>query len=183
MPPSSPQRTPIATALVAAALLCSCAANRPPQPAPSAAAATPAVGRFIAPPARVESDTWLGSYSGTADICLPEREVWQRAAPIQHFVQSDSDSTLRILGHMDLSASRSSFYIGHIAISPTQLLAGTYSEEGPLSSSRYDYSLTRSGDAITGFVKMHQRSGTSSIFIPGDEWHFNAARSTLPSFR
>lgn len=181
MSPSSPQCTPIATAWIAAVLLCSCAANRLPQPATTAAAAAPVVWRFVAPPARVESDTWLGSYSGTADIYLAEREEWQREAPIQLFVQSDSDSTLRILGHMDLSASRSSFYIGQIAISPTQLLAGTYSEQG--ASSRYDYSLTRSGDAITGFVKMHQHSGTSSAFIPGDEWHFNAARSTLPSFR
>lgn len=183
MPPSSPQHPPMAIALVAAVFLYSCAANRPPQPIPSTAAAAPAVGRFVAPPVHVESDTWLGSYSGTAEIYLAEREEWQRAAPIQLFVQSDSDSTLRILGHMDLSASRSSFYIGHIAISPTQLLVGTYSEEGPLASSRYDYSLTRSGDAITGFVKMHQRNGTNSAFIPGDEWHFNAARSTLPSFR
>ena len=179
MPPSSPQHPPMAIALVAAVFLYSCAANRPPQPIPSTAAAAPAVGRFVAPPVHVESDTWLGSYSGTAEIYLAEREEWQRAAPIQLFVQSDSDSTLRILDFDPIQVR----IAGHIAISPTQLLVGTYSEEGPLASSRYDYSLTRSGDAITGFVKMHQRNGTNSAFIPGDEWHFNAARSTLPSFR
>lgn len=174
---------PIATALVAAALLCSCAASHTAPPASTSSATTPAIGRFVAPPARVDGDTWLGSYSGTTDIYLAESDSWQRATPIQIFVQADGEKKLRVLGHMALSASRSSFYLANIDPSPTQLLAGTYSEDGPLASNRYAYSLTRSGDAITGFVKMHKRSGASDVFTPGDEWHFSAERSDLPSFR
>ncbi len=183
MPHLCPQHASIATALLAVAFLCGCAATHTAQPGSAKTVAEPAVERFVAPVARVESDTWVGSYSGAADIYLAERNLWQRAAPIQLFVQIDGEEKLRILGHMELSASRSSFYIADIDTSPTQMLAGSYSEEGPLATNRYDYSLTRSGDAITGFVKMHQRSSANDVFTPGDEWHFNAQRSALPSFR
>jgi len=177
----SPQHA-LAAAL-AAVLLCSCATTSATKKKDTPAMTTPAIGRFVAPATRVEADTWVGSYSGLADMYFAERDVWQRDTPIQLFVQPDGEEALRILGHLDLTASRSSFYIAQIATSPTQMLVGQYSEEGPLATNRYDYSLTLSGNRVTGFIKKHQRRATPDVFTPGDEWHFNVQRRALPDFR
>lgn len=183
MPHLSPQHALSAAALVAMALLCSCATTSATKKTATPEPTAPAAGRFVAPVPQAKTDTWIGSYSGSADMYLAERDLWQRDTPVQLFVQPDGKETLRILGHMDLAASRSSFYIANITPSPTQMLVGQYSEDGPLATHRYDYSLTRSGDTLTGFIKKHQRSTTTDAFEPGDEWHFNVQRRALLDFR
>ncbi len=166
------------------ALACGCASTPAPKPSPPPPAPALAAERFVAPaPAQEPAETWIGSYTGTVDIYLSEQDIWQRDSPIQFFIQPDGEGTLRILGHMNLMAHRNSFYISNIAVSPTGMLAGEQSETGDLSSNKYAYSLTRSGDIVKGFVKMHLRTSDTDPFTPGDEWHFEVSRRALPDFR
>ena len=176
--------------IAALTLACGCAStpvpkpSPPQQPPPAPSSLQPAAKRFVAPaPVQEQTETWIGSYTGTVDVYLSEQDTWQRNSHIQLFIQADGEETLRILGHMNLMASRNSFYISNVAISPTGMLAGEQSEVNDLSSSKYAYSLTRSDDIVKGFVKMHQRTGDAGPFAPGDEWHFEVSRRALPDFR
>lgn len=176
------RRTTHGVIALALAFLCSCATTAPTvDPAPAPAPSPPAVpaARFVVTnPERIEADGWVGSYEGSADIYLAEEESWQRGVPIVLFVRRDG-TQIRVVGQMELAASRHSFYLGEVETNDESMLSGEYAD----GDNRYAYSLVRSADLLKGFVKMHQRVESSDEWVPSDEWHVDVQRRALTDLR
>lgn len=178
----SKRRSSHGVVALALAFLCSCATTAPTvDPVPAPAPSPPAVpaARFVAanPESAVE-DGWVGSYEGSADIYLAEEDSWQRGVPIVLFVRRDG-TQIRVVGQMELAASRHSFYLGEVETNDESMLSGEYAD----GDNRYAYSLVRSADLLKGFVKMHQRVESSDEWVPSDEWHVDVQRRALTDLR
>jgi len=160
-------------------LVAGCASTAPAKPPAPEKRPDPHPGRFAAPTASTTAEqNWIGSYVGTVDFYIGAEERWQKDSPISLFIQPEEGSGLRLLGHVMLTAGRRSFYIGKIGEPPGNTIAGEYTDDGILVTTRYIYALNLNGALATGTVKTQVRSHSEEGFQPADEWRFDVERRT-----
>ena len=156
-------------------LIAGCATTSTPAPPPAAEGFAPNLAKFTAP---APSGGWPGSYAGRVDFYDSRGASWRRDSPISLIIQPDEPGTLRLLGHVSLTAGRRSFFIGGIAEPPGNTIAGEHTDGGILTTTQYTYTLTLNGSFVTGTVKAQTRSGSEEAFEDADIWRFNAERLT-----
>lgn len=156
-------------------LIAGCATTSTPTPPSAAGVFEPKLDKFTAP---VPRGGWPGSYVGQVDFYDSSGESWHKDTPISLIIQPDAPGTLRLLGHVSLTAGRRSFFIGGIAEPLGGSIAGEYTDGSILTTTKYIYSLTLNGSFITGTIKAQNRSGSNGTFETTDIWRFSAERLT-----
>ena len=156
-------------------LIAGCATTSTPTPPSAAGGFEPKLVKFTAP---ILSGSWPGSYVGQVDFYDSSGESWRKDTPISLIIQPDAPGTLRLLGHVSLTAGRRSFFIGGITEPLGGSIAGEYTDGGILTTTKYTYSLTLNDSLIIGTIKAQNRSSSNGTFEAPDIWRFNAERLT-----
>ena len=115
---------------------------------------------------------WAGRYEGTGSVYTARTGGWQREERLELVVRADRPHFLAIEG---IPLSRAGWAFAFDAeLGDSGVLSGErISSDG---SAKYEYSLARSHDRITGVLKRYQRGASGTLLQPPDEWVFEADR-------
>ena len=138
---------------------------------------------------------WAGEYEGIGDAFIREEATWFREVPVQVSIgRWKSGNTVRInarfKGMFDplwFLAEVKSFTGSAGEVFEDGMIPGSvgthYSRGrtrilGRGARHKYEYSLTKNGDEITGKVKEYTRREAPQPFMPGEEWTFKVRRTS-----
>ena len=115
---------------------------------------------------------WVGEFEGTAAVRDPAADGQAESQPIRLLIQATAPDRLTVLqlpaGHPN------SFGLFDVEVDNTARAAGQL--QAPDGDTKWEYSLSRTGPAVSGTIKLYRKVAAEDRFELGKEWTLTVTR-------